>query len=99
MPTATFLEYVDWANHTGSRLFRLEPPPASPNGTVAEFVLVCEASFITGLETFIYACDRDGAVLDWEEMEGSIRGKMDYEAALNEAGYEIAAALEVGDGN
>lgn len=43
----------------------------------------------SGPETYIFACTKEGKVLDWLELEGSFRGALDIERALRGAGYEI----------
>jgi len=43
-----------------------------------------------GLETFLFAADQRGVVLDWDELPGSFRGRLDAAEALRGAGYEIA---------
>lgn len=44
----------------------------------------------SGPETYIFPCDEKGKVLDWCELEGSFRGRLDLEEALHRAGYEVA---------
>lgn len=45
----------------------------------------------SGPETCIFPCDADGDVTDWGELDGSYRGGLDHEAALESAGYEVSA--------
>jgi hypothetical protein len=42
------------------------------------------------LETFIFPADKDGCVLDWGELEGSYRGDLNHERALNGLGFELS---------
>jgi len=43
----------------------------------------------TGAETYIFPTDSDGKVLSWGELDGSYRGGLDHEEALQGAGYEV----------
>lgn len=38
----------------------------------------------------MFAASRDGEIIHWAEMDGSIRGELDHEAVIKEAGWEIA---------
>ena len=74
-----------------ARLFRLEPP-LNRNGTQVEYVVVSAVVVRgSGPETYIFAADADGAVLNWDEMSGSFRGDLDHERALSGLGFVKAA--------
>jgi hypothetical protein len=94
--TATFIKQVN--GQGDGRVYRLDPPiecerwgdddekePAS-----SEYVWVSAANVMfTGPETYIFACDAEGKVTDWGELEGSFRGGLDHAKALAGAGYTI----------
>ena len=46
-------------------------------------------SAVVAPETFIFPSNRRGDVSDWGELPGSIKGVLDHEAALKEAGYTV----------
>lgn len=52
-------------------------------------VVVSAGDTHSGPESFIFPSDADGVVLNWGELEGSIRGVLDHEAALDASGYEL----------
>jgi len=37
----------------------------------------------------IFPCDDDGNILSWQEAQGSQKGTLDHEKALEAAGYEV----------
>jgi hypothetical protein len=41
------------------------------------------------IETYIFAADKDGAVSDYCELSGSMKGTLDHADALRDAGYEL----------
>lgn len=80
-----------------ARLYRVEPPvrygynyaTQTHKGTT-EFVVVSAATVMfSGPETYIFAADEAGKVIDWTELGGSFKGGLDHEEALDNAGYTI----------
>ena len=43
-------------------------------------------------ETFIFPADESGSVIDWGELDGSLRGTTSHQAALGVAGYRLVAS-------
>jgi len=93
MKTARFIKKLEgWRGR--AKLYELSEPVEygwTEKGET-KFVAVSAISFApdTGLpETYIFPCDKDGNVLDWLELEGSFRGGMDHEKALNNAGFTV----------
>ena len=41
-------------------------------------------------ETFIFPADESGSVIDWGELDGSLRGDPSHRKALEGAGYKLA---------
>ena len=57
---------------------------------LTNFILVSGTyAMFSGEETYIFPADKDGNVLDWGELDGSFRGSIDHEQALENAGYEL----------
>ncbi len=57
-----------------------------------EYVVVSAAfAMFDGPETYIFPADKDGEVIDWGELSGSLRGTLEHEDALQAAGYAIEA--------
>ena len=48
-----------------------------------EYVVASGISNEFGTETFIFATDQDGKVLDWGELEGSFSGGIDHQEAID----------------
>jgi hypothetical protein len=44
---------------------------------------------LSGTETYLFPCDKDGKVLNWGELEGSSKGIYDCDAAIENAGYNV----------
>ena len=42
-------------------------------------------------ETFIFPADESGSVIDWGELDGSLRGTTSHRKALEGAGYNIVS--------
>jgi hypothetical protein len=87
-----------------ARCYRLDPPLESDNlesGVIdiVEYVIVSATiAPMTGPETYIFAADENARILDWMELEGSYRGGLDHELALENAGYTVVGyELAAGD--
>lgn len=66
------------------KMFRLDPPLYGN-----QLVVVSAATVpYSGPETYIFACDGQGKVTDWMELDGSYSGGLDHERALRQAGYD-----------
>lgn len=80
-----------------ARVFELSEPVAydydwntDEYKSSTKFVVVSAASVMfSGAETYIFACDENGEVLNWMELEGSFKGGLDHERALQGAGFEV----------
>ncbi len=40
-------------------------------------------AMFTGPETYVFGCDEEGEVADFEELEGSYRGDLDHDRAIS----------------
>jgi hypothetical protein len=95
--TATYVGVPQEGWQGDARIYRVDPPmsyyptwegPAS----LADHVVVSATTVMyTGPETYIFPADAEGKVLDWGELDGSFRGRLDHEEALRGAGYEVIA--------
>lgn len=88
--TATFVQKLTgWQGD--ARLYKLSEPLDG-----FDFVVVSGVNALrTGPETFLFGAREDGEVGSWLELDGSFRGRIDHEAALRGAGYEIASVDDV----
>lgn len=92
--TATFIRELGAEFRGDARLYKLDPPIEdsqwSDGVSKYEYVIVSgvEAMF-SGPETLIFPSDEQGNVVDWGDLDGSFRGDIDHERALNEAGYKV----------
>lgn len=69
------------------RLYRLSEPLEG-----FEYVVVsANTVMFSGPETYIFPADASGRIVDWGELDGSFRGDLDHEAALENAGYEVVS--------
>lgn len=54
------------------------------------FVCVSQANaFGSGYETFIFPADENGEVVDWSELEGSLRGYISPDQLMRECGWSV----------
>jgi hypothetical protein len=77
----------NWAGDV--RLYRLDPPMETYDGTKADHVIVSAVEVLGVSETYIFAARETGEVVNWGELAGSFRGALDHAGALRGAGYEI----------
>ena len=55
-----------------------------------KFVICSTAHAIySGPETYIFPANENGEVVDWGELEGSMRGNYSHEECLESAGYKL----------
>jgi hypothetical protein len=99
MNTATKIKDLD--GFTGeAALFQLSPPLKRTDGwgdeakeIDTEYVVVsATVAMYSGPETYIFPADADGKVISYGELEGSYRGGLNMEAALEGAGYSVVKA-------
>lgn len=93
MKTATKIKVLDGFRGEAA-LFRVSPPMKlnSPVGelTTCDYVAVSAARApLSGPETYIFAADEHGEIIDWCELPGSFRGALDLTKALDNAGYVV----------
>lgn len=60
------------------------------NRETTEYVIVSAAVVMfTGPETYIFPSNKDGDIVDWGEMDGSYRGDLNHQRAIENAGWEL----------
>ena len=53
-----------------------------------KYVVTSAANVVfSGSETYIFPCTEQGKVLDWGELDGSYKGGLDHEQAIENAGW------------
>ena len=98
MTTATKIGPVNPSANGNQVLWKLSEPVGydhdwktnEPAGVTGYVITSAVVAMFTGPETYIFPADADGNVIDWGEMEGSLRGTLSHEAAILSAGWEIA---------
>ena len=74
-----------------ARLYKVAPPMEYGDGLTTEFVIVSASNVPwSGPETYIFPADDEGKILNWGELEGSFKGELNHETALEYAGYEVS---------
>lgn len=88
MKTATLIGSFDEGlnKNVKQSLYKMKPPH---NGY--EYVIASSLFEVVGRhqlnETYLFGADEEGKILDWCELEGSMKGTQSHAEALNEAGY------------
>ena len=77
-----------------ARLYKLSTPikeDAYGDERNANYVVVSGVlAYDTGIEeTYIFESDIEGNIKDYAELDGSFKGSIDHEKALNNAGYKL----------
>ena len=76
-------------------LYRMEPPLSGYSGEGPYAYVVSSAAADFGEpETYLFGSDESGAILDWGELPGSMKGTLDHDAPIRNAGYQIATGGE-----
>ena len=80
-------------------LYRIFPEVAYDDGGVVmhttNYVIVSAVHDHLIHETFIFPADESGSVIDWGELDGSLRGTTSHQKALEGAGYKLIASSPV----
>lgn len=92
MKKATFVKHMGgWRGQ--AHLYRLSEPMPTYGETPTNYVVVSAARdpLSDEPETYIFASDDAGDVVDFAELPGSERSIFDHTKALANAGYEVVA--------
>lgn len=60
-----------------------------PEGTTEFVVTSAVVAMFSGPETYIFPASSTGEVVSWGEMDGSYRGGLDHEQAIEGAGWVV----------
>jgi hypothetical protein len=79
-----------------AHLYHVTPPMeygwGNVNQATTEYVIVSAVNIpFGGPETYIFAANAAGEVIEWAELPGSYRGGLNHTEALRRAGYTIQA--------
>jgi hypothetical protein len=80
-----------------ARLYRLSACVKYGYGKVVEADhIVVSAAIVqySGPETYIFAADAEGKILDWTELPGSFKGSLNHARALREAGFSAVEEVQ-----
>jgi hypothetical protein len=81
-----------------ARLYAVDPPVSFPRfcdegeQQKTNFIIVSAINNYHGRETYIFAANALGEVIDWAELEGSQRNIVNHSKVLKDAGYELISA-------
>jgi hypothetical protein len=87
--TATFVRDLPASDWRGTaKLWRLSSPHTHEwfeDSTVTFDHVITSAANVpfSGPETYVFAANEDGKVVDWNELPGSLREELDHDRALN----------------
>ena len=88
---ATFVKDVSAKFQGRAEVFAVSPPIETyEDGETFDHVVVSAVSGPYATETYIFGANAEGKILNWGELEGSLRGVVSIDAALEEAGYEVS---------
>lgn len=106
MNTATELSIRTSKTGAIQKHYKLDPPMKERGyeegdaTMVYQYVVVSAVVPFVGLgfsdckpETLIFAANEEGSIVDFMDLEGSYRGGLDHEVALQNAGYTVVKAL------
>jgi len=58
-----------------------------------EFVVASTADVMfSGVETYLFPADAEGNILNWGELDGSMKGETSHEVVLGSAGFTLKEA-------
>lgn len=88
MKKAIFIKQIEAANGD-MRLYRLKPKSFFLGlFLLFDCFVVVSAVEVFGMpETYIFEANYSGEITNWCELEGSFKGDLDHEKALNNFGY------------
>lgn len=94
MKTATLMySFYEGLNiNVKQSLYKMNPPH---NGY--EYVIASSLFEMVGRhqlnETYLFGADEEGNILDWCELDGSMKDTQSHAEALNEAGYSVVDCI------
>ena len=94
MKIATLVGSFDEARNENVKqsLYKMSPPHEG-----YEYVIASSLYEMVGRhqldETYLFGADKDGEILNWSELSGSMKGTQSHAEALNHAGYSVIDAI------
>ena len=88
MKVATFIKDLDGFQGE-AKLYKLDPPMENGDGKTEYVAVSAVMAMFSGPETYIFPANEKGEVTSWGELDGSFRGNLDHEQALENAGYSV----------
>lgn len=90
---AVSIPFTNTYGHT-KKLYRLSPPLTHEDWDgstqVYQYVIASGADApFSGPETYLFPADANGEISNWGELEGSFRGDIDCDRAIENAGYQV----------
>jgi hypothetical protein len=92
MKTATFIK--DTRNEPAKqKLYRFDPPLEEHDwndkliGTHEYVIVSAVVAMFTGPETYLFAADAEGNITCWTDLHDSMRGTLNHDTAIRNAGY------------
>lgn len=67
------------------RLYKTNPPLDGNKYVIVSAVM----AILSGPETFIFPSNKDGDITEFGELNGSYKGGLSHQIALENAGYEV----------
>lgn len=74
---------------TRESLYYVDPPMETELGLITHYVAVVAGKVNGFEEVVIFPATEHGDVLEAKDMDGSMVGSLDHEAALSNAGYDL----------
>lgn len=66
-----------------------EPIVDYDEGKHSHVIVSAVVAMYSGPETYIFPATADGEIVSWGELDGSFRGALDHNQALENAGYSV----------
>lgn len=96
MSTTKIAVPVEFKNRYGhtKKLYRLSPPLTGEDwdgGTYLHKYVIASGADVpySGPETYIFPANEHGEITDWGELDGSYRGDINCDKAIENAGYTV----------
>lgn len=91
---AVEVPFTDQYDRGIKKLYRLSPPLTGED-LIGEtyshkYVIASGANApYSGPETYVFPANEEGEIMGWSELEGSFRGDIDCDRAIENAGYTV----------
>lgn len=93
MKTAKYIKTMVDDKYRMASLYKLSEPvrfeTSYDEGGYTDYVYVSTLDSNHTTECYIFPADNHGYVLDWIELDGSMKGVLSHEHVLNAAGYTL----------